>query len=253
MHTAPHVLIGTGEHHVIVIHGWLGDARSYEPVWQFLDGERFTYAFMDARGYGAARDAEGDYTIEEIAADIVALADSLGWDRVSLIGHSMGGMAVQAVLRTDAQRVRSIVGVAPVAASGASFDDAAWDIFHGAVENLEHRKQVFSIMSGGRLTSTWIDSVAETSVARLDPAAMEGYLKSHSSLDFHAEISGSTTPVFVVLGEEDPAVTREIVDSSWLKWYQNISVESLKGASHYPMDETPISLVTTIEKFLLTV
>ena len=53
---------------------------------------------MDYRGYGGMRDAPGSFTIDEIAADALALADHLGFARFSLVGHSMGGMAVQRVL-----------------------------------------------------------------------------------------------------------------------------------------------------------
>ncbi|MET7644097.1 alpha/beta fold hydrolase [Streptomyces sp. NPDC005426] len=60
-----------------------------------LDIGSFQYALVDLRGYGEARDASGTYTTAEGAADVLALADRLGWDRFSLIGHSMGGSVVQ--------------------------------------------------------------------------------------------------------------------------------------------------------------
>ena len=35
-----------------------------------------------------------------------------------------------------------------------------------------------------------------------------------------------------------------------MKHYPHAQLEVLRGAGHYPMDETPIILATTIEKFL---
>ncbi len=46
---------------------------------------------MDLRGYGGRKQVSGEFTIEEAAADAITLADELGWDRFSVIGHSMGG------------------------------------------------------------------------------------------------------------------------------------------------------------------
>jgi 3-oxoadipate enol-lactonase len=39
---------------------------------------RFSYAFIDLRGYGWSRALAGDHTAEEAASDIIAVADHLG-------------------------------------------------------------------------------------------------------------------------------------------------------------------------------
>jgi pimeloyl-ACP methyl ester carboxylesterase len=39
---------------------------------------RFTYAFIDIRGYGSSRGIEGEYTMAEIARDVVVLAEERG-------------------------------------------------------------------------------------------------------------------------------------------------------------------------------
>ena len=59
---------------------------------------------MDYRGYGGMRDAPGDYTIDEIATDALALADKLGFASFSLIGHSMGGMAIERIAALAPER-----------------------------------------------------------------------------------------------------------------------------------------------------
>ncbi|WP_370646592.1 alpha/beta fold hydrolase [Chromobacterium sp. Beijing] len=89
--------VGNGPHPVIVLHGWFGDAHSFKPIEPWLSGQRFSYIFMDCRGYGGMREARGAYTMDEIAADALALADALGYPAFSLIGHSMGGMASERI------------------------------------------------------------------------------------------------------------------------------------------------------------
>jgi pimeloyl-ACP methyl ester carboxylesterase len=250
-YTPPHLIIGDGDHPVIVVHGWVGDARSFEPLWRLVDRTRFTYAFMDARGYGAARGVQSaDYTIAEIGEDILRVADEHGWERFSLVGHSMGAMAAQRVLRTDADRVRSLVGVTPVPASGAELDEGAWSLFTRACEDLDARTQVFQITTGGDASPTWVDLLAETSFARLGPTAMAGYLQSHANDGFHEDIVGATTPMLVVIGERDPAITADGVRATWQEFFENVTVETLPGAAHYPMDEAPVRLVTVLEEFL---
>ena len=100
-------LAGSGDHHVIGLHGWFGSARGWGSLPDYLDSSAYTYAFMDLRGYGDRRQVPGDFTMEEAAADAIALADELGWDCFSLIGHSMSGQAIQHVLLQEPGRVRS--------------------------------------------------------------------------------------------------------------------------------------------------
>src|SRR5262249_48136877 len=50
----------------------------------------------------------GPVTISAMADDCLALLDSLGWERVHLCGHSMGGLVVQEVARRANKRVRSV-------------------------------------------------------------------------------------------------------------------------------------------------
>jgi pimeloyl-ACP methyl ester carboxylesterase len=38
--------------------------------------------------------------------------------------------------------------------------------------------------------------------------------------------------------------------ATYLAWYPNASLEVMPNAGHYPMDETPVALATSIEAFL---
>ncbi|WP_369334551.1 alpha/beta fold hydrolase [Streptomyces chryseus] len=80
------------------MHGWLADRGAFAAVLPDLDTRTFSYAVVDLRGYGEARRQPGRYTTAEGAADVLELADRLGWDSFSLVGHSMGGSVVQRVL-----------------------------------------------------------------------------------------------------------------------------------------------------------
>ncbi|MGH8822067.1 MAG: alpha/beta fold hydrolase, partial [Rhodoferax sp.] len=79
-----HQIVGTGSHRVIAVHGWFGSASGWGPLTKILDRDKFTYAFMDARGYGGMKGSAGPFTVEQMADDVVALADGLGWDKFDL-------------------------------------------------------------------------------------------------------------------------------------------------------------------------
>src|ERR671933_237849 len=101
-----HVVVGSGERRVIALGGWFGSARGWGSFPDYIDPTAFTYAFMDYRGYGGSKDATGEYTVEEIAADALAVADELGWQQFDLVGHSMGAKFIQRVMLDGPTRVR---------------------------------------------------------------------------------------------------------------------------------------------------
>src|ERR1700752_1950704 len=130
--------LGHGPSHVLALHGWFGDETTFDPMRDALTGDEFTYAFMACRGYGVSRQQRGDFTMKEIAADALALADALEWETFSLIGHSMGGRAMQRILADAPKRVEKMVGVTPVPASGVPFDAESWKLFEGAARSLDN-------------------------------------------------------------------------------------------------------------------
>ena len=245
-----HTLFGRGPRRVLVLHGWFGDHSAWDPMHSSLSQDEFTYAFMDYRGYGRSRHRTGRYDMAEIAADALALADRLEWGRFSLIGHSMGGMAIQRVLVEAPDRVEKLVAITPVPASGVPFDEQGWALFSGAAERLENRKAIIDFTTGSRLSSAWVDSMARNSTEISSQEAFAAYLEAWAKTDFSARVQGLPHPVLALVGEHDPALNADFVRATYLASYPNARLEVLPNCGHYPMNETPVWLATVIEKFL---
>jgi pimeloyl-ACP methyl ester carboxylesterase len=245
--------VGDGEHAVIALHGWFGSAKAWAPLWPHLDTSRFSYFFPDYRGYGSRRGVPGEHTMAELAADTLALADELGLDRFSLMGHSMGGSVMQRVYADAPGRVRALVGISPVPASGVPFDEQGWQLFSGAAAEPANRRAIIDLTTGNRLTGTWLDAMVAHSLANSDAAAFADYLTAWASTDFHADIEGSDVPVKVIVGVHDPALGEQTARATFQQWYPKLDLEVFPNAGHYAMDETPVALATAVERFLAEV
>lgn len=243
---------GTGAHKVIALHGWFGDHTTFDPMWDALSADAFTYVFPAYRGYGLSRRISGSYTIEEIASDVLALADSLGLDTFSLIGHSMGGRAVQRILADAPSRVHKLVAVTPVPASGVPFDEQTKGAFRAAASNPEARRGIVAFSLGNRpVPQVWLDRIAGVPKLPGTPEAFAGYFESWAlGPDFTDKIKGKTLPVKVIVGEHDMALTADLMKATYLASYPNATLEVMANASHYPMNETPVALAQSIESFL---
>ena len=245
-----HHRVGNGLHGVIVLHGWFGDRRAFSAMEDVLAHTEFSYAFMDCRGYGDLVKDDGPFTMEQVADDALELADGLGWRTFSLVGHSMGGKAIQRVLTRAPERVHKLVALTPVPASGIPFDEQGWALFSGAVDDSDKRYAIIDYTTGNRLTPTWIRRRVDYSLAHSTRAAFGAYLEHWARRDFSAEVKGRPHPVHVIVGATDPALNADVMRATFLTWYPNATLEVMPNAGHYPMDETPVALATSIEAFL---
>ncbi|MDN2696564.1 alpha/beta hydrolase [Janthinobacterium sp. SUN073] len=251
MHNSYH-RVGLGPHAVIVLHGWFGDAHAFAPMEAALDGGAFSYVFMDNRGYGGMRGAQGDYSMDEVARDALALADALGLATFSVVGHSMGGMALERLALLAPLRLRKLVAVAPVPSCGVMFDGAARQLFLDASGNKQARRTIIDRSTGGRLSATWLDWKAQYSWERSDPTAFARYFLAWSGTDFSEEIKAACVelPLLALVGEHDPRFDAALMRRTYLAWYPQARLEVLGNAGHYPMNETPLALAASIEAFL---
>ncbi|GAA3896149.1 alpha/beta hydrolase [Streptomyces gulbargensis] len=246
----PYEVHGEGPGRALVLHNWFGDRTSFAPLREHLDGAAGQYAFLDCRGYGEARDTPGDFTMEEVAADALAVADDLGWDSFTVIGHSMGAKAAQVMLLDAPGRVRSLVGISPVSAAGFPLDAETWELFAGAAAEPANRRAIIDRTTGGRYDDTWLGTRVERSLNRSSATAFRAYLDSWARADFHERVRDNPVPVLLVVGAHDPALGADAMEATWLRWYPNARLHVLEDAGHYAPEETPKALAEAIEAFL---
>ncbi|MCB1620725.1 MAG: alpha/beta hydrolase [Thiothrix sp.] len=247
-----HTLIGSGPRKVLVFHGWFGDYSVWEPTFTAMDTAAFSYCFIDYRGYGKSASQSGHYTMSEIAADANRLVLELGWHELHVVGHSMGGMAMQRFMLDCDPRitVRSACGVTPVPASGGQLDADSWQLFEGAVTRDENRYAILDFTTGKRLSPVWLQRMVANSRTQTSEAAYGGYLRAWARENFADEISAIHTPMQVLVGAFDAAITADVMRATYLSGYPQCGLEILADAGHYPMQETPIHLVTLMEAFM---
>lgn len=94
---------------VILLHGFPETSHMWEGILTSLAAQGYRCLAPDQRGYSAgARPAEiSRYRIDQIASDVVALADALGAEKFHLVGHDWGSGCGWTVVALYPERVRS--------------------------------------------------------------------------------------------------------------------------------------------------
>ncbi len=114
--TLAHTLDGRGPARVVLLHDWLGDAGNYDAALPYFDLDALTLARVDLPGYGASRDLPlRSMDAGALEAEVLAVADHLGWGRFHLVAHSMSTVIAQRLARSHPSRLAGVTLTAPVA------------------------------------------------------------------------------------------------------------------------------------------
>lgn len=105
---------GGGQIPVILLHGLFGSASNLLSVSRGLEAD-YRVVRMDLRNHGKSPHAER-MTIADMSADVLAAMDTLGLDRVHILGHSLGGKVAMQLALDHPERVISLIvaDIAPV-------------------------------------------------------------------------------------------------------------------------------------------
>ncbi|MEU5878291.1 alpha/beta hydrolase [Spirillospora sp. NPDC047279] len=98
---------------LLLVHGYAADSQDW--AWHIagLTAAGYRVVAPDLRGHGNSSAPATGYRPADLAADMIALLDHLGVDRVIALGHSMGTMVVSTLAVEHAARIRALVCVDP--------------------------------------------------------------------------------------------------------------------------------------------
>lgn len=93
---------------LVMLNSLGSDHAVWEPVMRGL-ARHFRVIRLDARGHGASDAPAGDYTLERLGRDVLAVADAAGAQRFHLLGLSLGGMTAMWIAGTHPARIDRLV------------------------------------------------------------------------------------------------------------------------------------------------
>lgn len=104
---------GTGSTPYVFVHSAAGSTEHYRAQLEHLRKKRRAVA-LDLRGHGKS-EAKHSFEIEDMAEDIGAVVDHLGFPRFNLVGHSMGALVTIAYAGKNPDRLSGLLLLDPAA------------------------------------------------------------------------------------------------------------------------------------------
>jgi pimeloyl-ACP methyl ester carboxylesterase len=239
------------------LHGGSAHAHWFDGVVGAFS-DRFHVLSLDQRGHGASDWApEQAYATEDFAGDLIGVMDGMGWARMTVIGHSMGGHNAMGFAAWYPERVDRLV----VVDSRPSIPAERLQNMHrrgdrGPMrhETLESALRSFRLLPREtvaeprlleHLARQGITERAGRFLYRFDPACNG----RRRPTDGWALLSRITAPTLLVRGEHSPILPRDMAGDV-LARLPRARLAEIPGTYHHLVLDAPQSFAQVLDAFL---
>jgi pimeloyl-ACP methyl ester carboxylesterase len=211
--------VGGSDVPLVLLQHFRGNLDNWDPALiDALAADRRVVTF-DNVGVGATS-GETPNTVEAMAHDAIAFLEAMGFERIDLLGFSIGSFVAQeiALIRPDLLRRVVLASSAPQGAAGmhgwapevigavgapeTSPQGYISVFFAGTKTSLEAGQEAAGRIFGGRTTDRDEPTTWQTRQAQYDAVCAWG-IPNHSLLE---RVSAIDLPVFVANGDSDPMI-----------------------------------------------
>jgi pimeloyl-ACP methyl ester carboxylesterase len=239
------------------LHGGAAHAHWFDLVAPAF-ADRFHVLSLDQRGHGESEWASPPaYATEDFASDLLGMMDTLNWQRMTLVGHSMGGHNAMSFAAWHPERLAAlgIVDARPAIPPerlNRMHERGRRPPRHHATEELALRS--FRLLPSGTVAAPELlahlgraGTVKREAgwVYRFDPACY-GRRQPHDAWPLLEHI---TAPTLVVRAELSPVLTPDMA-RRMLDTIPDASLAIIPGAYHHVTLDAPDALVAALHAFL---
>ncbi|MEZ5076004.1 MAG: alpha/beta fold hydrolase [Solirubrobacterales bacterium] len=267
-HRAVYRVAGDGPT-VVLIHGMINSSRHWEGVATRL-ARSHTVVAPDLIGHGDAATPRGDYSLGAHAASIRDLLTTIGVERATIVGHSLGGGVAMQFFYQFPQRTERLVLIssgglghevspmlrgAALPGSATLLRLAARPRLVGAIGATGSR-----LRSRGRSAGVYLQAVARALAPLQDAGSRRAFLETlRAVVDFQGQRVSARDrlyllgdmPTLIVWGERDRTIPMAHgIEAD--RAIPNCRFEALPKAAHFPNLEDPEGLAAVLEDFLTT-
>jgi 2-succinyl-6-hydroxy-2,4-cyclohexadiene-1-carboxylate synthase len=235
---------------LVLLHGFGGTHRAWDPVLPELDHERYNPIVPDLRGHGTKAGVR-PISFDGCVADVLAAAP----DEFILCGYSMGGRVAQRIALAAPERVAHLIlvstsgGIADPAARAARIaEDRAFadELDQMTIEQYADRWMANPLFDG---TSPEAARWWREDMLRNDPAALAEVLRTIGGGAMEPlwdRLSTLRMPVTIIVGARDEKFVRWATEDYPARLPQ-AEVHVVEGAGHGLPREAPAALAALIQ------
>jgi esterase len=242
---------------LVFLHGLMGSGANWRKVTSILEKDYHILVF-DQRGHGRSFHPEQGYDPEDFALDLLKILDELGWAKVALVGHSMGGRNALNFSYRWPQRVMGLV-----------LEDIGPDVNEEVGTRIQHWIEMIPTPFPSRraakdyllgqfpetLAQFFYSNIEETEKGqanwRFSKPGVLASLQAGRQRDRWEELKALKMPTLVIRGKDSANFKREIF-ARMLKENPRLQGVEIPNAGHWVHADQPEGFVRELKKFLDT-
>ena len=238
---------GEGPPDLLFMHGWSGSARYFDATIEHLDLTRLCALTFDLRGHGESDPATDGYTLEQIAADALAVADDADAREFVVLGFSMSAKFCQYLSVVAPDRVVGQILVAGCPAGEVPLPPEVVEDWLGREGDAVRLAQVAEPYMTRPVEPELLERFGRDA-AIVGRAALEGTLNAVMATSFADRLASITTPTLVIGGSGDPMFTPDALRAGVVAPLAHARL-ALVDAGHEIPIEAPRELAALVEAF----
>ncbi|WP_455923619.1 alpha/beta hydrolase [Pseudomonas putida] len=248
---------GEGSPALIFLHYWGGSSSTWDAVVAALPSH-WRIVRPDLRGWGNSQQTPPvqqslSFTLDDFAADVMAIVDTLGLEHYVLIGHSMGGKIAQLIASRQPAGLVGLILVAPappgplqlpaqaLAAMATAYESEA--SVNGAIDHM---------LTAKPLSQDQRHQVVEDSL-RGSPAAKTAWPQVTSREDISQHVASISVPTWVIAGALDKVDPVATLHSHLLSKIPHAQLHVLAETGHLSPLESPNQVAQLINAFITAI
>jgi esterase len=248
---------------LIFLHGVMGFGANWRTIAKAFENEYQVLAY-DQRGHGRSMKPERGYSPEDYSSDLKRIIDELGWDKINLVGHSMGGRNSLVFAALYPTRVNKLVigDIGPsMNEAGSAFILKLLNTIPGPFPTKRDAKAYFDndfprifhyvrqrIGLAAYLYANIIEDSEKRGVWRFSEAGIRESIDEGRAKERWAEIRGLSMPTLLVRGEWSDDLPRETYDRI-LQENPRIQGVEIKAAGHWVHSDQPAAFIEALRGF----
>jgi 3-oxoadipate enol-lactonase len=207
-------------------------------VWGYqlpLLGQRFRVILYDVRGHGDSEAPGDNYSLEELATDVVNLLDHLTIKRAAFVGASLGGMIGQVLALTAPDRLSALA----LCCTGSEASEPMKTNFDLRIETVRRQGMESQVeptlarwfnpefLQSAPETAAWIADMIRTT----SPDGLIGCCRALKKLNVTERLQEIKVPTLLIPGEKDQGFPPSVAESMRER-IKGSRLQVLRGAAH---------------------
>jgi pimeloyl-ACP methyl ester carboxylesterase len=253
---------------VLALHGWLDNAASFSQLAPRLSGRRVVALDFPGHGHSDHRPAAARYHFIDYVADTLDAIVAMGWERCSLLGHSLGGAVASILAGAAPERVDRLVLVEALGPLPARDGEAPGQFargWHGLRAMADKRLPVHADLEAAveaRVRASGMSRAAARPIIerglrpegegftwRTDPRLTVPSLQRLGESQVREYLSAIEAPVLLVAaGRYHDAIDRQLLRER-VQCVRSLELCTLGGSHHLHLDD-PDSVAGLVRPFL---